>query len=329
MMKKVARVSFGLLASFVVVATPAFGQDRASDYPSKAVRFIVPHSAGGLSDTIAREIAQHLSKRFGRPVVVENKPGASEAIGVEAVAKASPDGHTLLIATEVGLIFNPLFRKSLPYDPLREIAPVSPLFRTPFYLVVNPKIPAQSVPELIAYAKAHPGDLTFASIGRGSMHHMVGEMFKSKAKISLLHIPYKGSGPATADVVGGQVDMMFQGGASILPYVRGGKLRALASTTRTRTAATPELPTMVESGLHDFEVTGWLALFTTAGTPRPIIDRINREVGEFLRLPETQKRFAPFGGDLTPGSADDLRNTVLKDTPFWTNVVKEAGIQPE
>ena len=293
------------------------------------MRFIVGHASGGLVDTIARAVAQHFSERLGQPVVVDNRPGASEVIAAEAVAKSPPDGHTIYMASETAMVFNAITKKSLPYNPQRDFTPISMVAESPFYLVVNPSVPARSVNELIALAKSQPGKVTFASIGTGTMQHLLGEMFKARAKVDLLHVPYKASGPAVLDLVSGRIDMMFQGGGGTLAHIRSGKLRALAATSATRPEETQKLPTMMEAGVPDFDASSWFALFGPAELPRPIVDRLNREVGELLRAPETRKKLAPLGINLAPGTPEGLGERIRKDAPFWTRVIRDARIEPE
>lgn len=298
-------------------------------YPSRPIRFIVPYTPGGLGDSFARAVGEELAKRMGQPVVIDNRPGASQAIGAEATAKAPPDGHTLFMGTQSGLVINTIARKQLPYDPVRDLAPVTMLFTTPLYLVVHPSVPAHSVKELIALARAKPGKLTFASIGSGSSQHLAGEMLRARAKVDIVHVPYKGSSPAMTDLLGGQVDMMFEGGVSSLPHVRSGKLRALATTGRRRADAMPELPTMAEAGVADFEFTVWFALVAPAATPRPIIERLNREVGEVLRTRGLKEKFAPAGIDIAPSTPEELGERIRADFPYYGKLMRDAGIQPE
>jgi len=298
-------------------------------YPSRPIRFIVPYTPGGLGDSFARAVGEELAKRMGQPVVIDNRPGASQAIGAEATAKAPPDGHTLFMGTQSGLVINTIARKQLPYDPVRDLAPVTMLFTTPLYLVVHPSVPAHSVKELIALARAKPGKLTFASIGSGSSQHLAGEMLRARAKVDIVHVPYKGSSPAMTDLLGGQVDMMFEGGVSSLPHVRSGKLRALATTGRRRADAMPELPTMAEAGVADFEFTVWFALVAPAATPRQIIERLNREVGEVLRTRGLKEKFAPAGIDIAPSTPEELGERIRADFPYYGKLMRDAGIQPE
>jgi tripartite-type tricarboxylate transporter receptor subunit TctC len=309
-----------LLLAFTVQAQP---------YPSRPIRFIVPYTPGGLGDTFARAVGQGLSERLGQPVVIDNRPGASQAIGAELTAKAQPDGYTLFMGTQSGLVLNTIAKKSLPYDPVRDFAPISTLFTSPLYLVVHPSVPAKSVQELIAAARARPGKYTFASIGPGSSLHLAGEMFRMRAKLDIVHVPYKGSAPAITDLLSGQVDMMFEGGVSALPHVRSGKLRALATTGRKRTEAMPQLPTMAEAGVPDFDVTVWFGLVAPAKVPRPIIEQLNREVAEILRTPALKEKFAAAGIDITPSTPEELGRRIRDDLPYWTKIMRDAGIQPE
>jgi tripartite-type tricarboxylate transporter receptor subunit TctC len=317
-----------VLRGLLLLAAAATVQAQQA-YPVRPIRFIVPYTPGGLGDSFARAVGEELAKRMGQPVVIDNRPGASQAIGAEATAKAPPDGHTIFMGTQSGLVINTLARKKLPYDPVRDLAPVTMLFTTPLYLVVHPSVPAHSVKELIALARARPGKLTFASIGNGSSQHLAGEMLRARAKVDILHVPYKGSSPAMADLLGGQLDMMFEGGVSSLPHVRSGKLRALATTGRKRAEAMPELPTMAESGVTDFEFTVWFALIVPAATPRPIIERLNREVGEVLRTRELKDKFAPAGIDIAPSTPEELGERIRADLPYYGKLMREAGIQPE
>jgi len=221
--------------------------------------------------------------------VIDNRQGASQAIGAEATAKAPPDGHTVFMGTQSGLVLNTIARKKLPYDPVRDFAPVSVLFSSPLYLVVHPSVPANSVKELVALARARPGKITFASIGNGTSQHLAGEMLRTRAKVDIVHVPYKGSSPAMTDLLGGQV----------------------------------------ESGVADFDITVWFALVTTAGTPRPIIERLNREVGEALRTRELKEKFAAAGIDITPSTPEELGERIRADLPYYGKLMREAGIQPE
>jgi tripartite-type tricarboxylate transporter receptor subunit TctC len=322
------RLSF---AACVCIATVSGANALGAESwtPSRPVRFFVPFTAGGLGDTVARGVGQHLSERLGQPVVVENRPGASEVLAVEPVTKAPADGQTLLLATEVANVFNPLTKKSLPYDPQRDLTSIALLIESPFYLVLHPSVPAQNVAELVALAKSRPGKLSFASIGMGSMQHLLGELFKQRTQVDLLHVPYKGSGPAFTDVLGGQVDLMFQGGGGTLAAMRSGKVRALAATSAKRPAETQNLPTMAEAGVQNFQAVSWFGIFGPAQLPRVIVDRVNHETVEFLKLPQTRTKFAPLGVELVPTTPEGLAERIRRETPFWAAVIRDARIEPE
>jgi tripartite-type tricarboxylate transporter receptor subunit TctC len=307
----------------------AYGQVTESDYPSRPIRLIVPLSPGGLVDTFARSVAQHFSERLAQPVVVENRPGASQAIAAEALARSAPDGYTLLLGTQSGIVSTTVLRKTLPYDPLRDFATISILFESPLYLVVHPSVPAHSVAELIKLARAQPGQLSFASIGTGTAPHIGGALFMKMTGSEFLHVPYKGSSQAIADLLSGQVQMMFEGGVSSLPHARAGKLRALATTAARRTGAMPALPTVAEAGVPGYEVNTWFGLMTNAAVPRPIIDRLNREAGEMLKLPATHEKFKAAGIELMPSTPEAFAERIRAEIPQWTRIMREIGIQPE
>ncbi|MFW7347345.1 MAG: Bug family tripartite tricarboxylate transporter substrate binding protein [Pigmentiphaga sp.] len=317
-----------LAATGLFAWQPASAQDAATDFPTKPIRIISPHSAGGLGDTFARYIAQQLSATFNQPVIVENRPGASQTIAAETVAKAPPDGYTLLIATQSAMVFNPLLRKQLPYDSQRDFTPISMLFDTPTYLVVNKALPMRTVADLIAAAKASPGKYTYASLGSGSSHHLLAEMFKKQAGVDILHVPYKGSSNASTDLIAGQVDMMFEGGASSLPHVRAGKLTALATSGEKRTEIMPDLPTINET-LPGFSANVWFALSGPAGMPAPVVAKLNREVVRILKQPATHDKFVDLGVELLPSTPQEMADRIRTEIPEWRAVVKAAGITPE
>ncbi len=301
----------------------------ASDYPNRPVKFIVPHSPGGLVDLFARSLAQHLTTKLGQTVFVENRPGANQAIGAEAAKRAAPDGYTLFLGTQTSLVFNAIAKKKLPYDPISDFTPISMLFSTPFYLIVNPSLPAHSVQELIALAKSKPGALTFSSLGQASSQQLAAEMFKSRTQVDLLHVPYRGTPEASIALLSGQVDMTFEGGGTSLANIRAGKLRALASTGSQRTEALPDVPTLSES-IPGLDITVWFGLVAPAGVPPAIVSRLNREVAEMLRLPETQKKFgSDLGVELTPSTPQAMTERIKADTPVWRKIMLDAGIQPE
>jgi len=327
MMDRLSRVfALGICVAGLSVAPAALAQA----YPTKPVRVIVPYPPGGVGDTTMRAIAQQLSESLGQPFVIDNKPGASQMIGADAVAKAAPDGYTLFLGSVTSLAINVSSQKKMPYDPVKDFAPVSMLYFSPMYLVVNPAVPAQSVKELVALAKAQPGKLSFASIGQGGSIHLAGEMFKSMAGVDITHIPYKGSAPALTDIIGGQVSLMFDAGVSALPQVRAGKLRALAITTAKRVDSTPELPTVAEAGgLPNYEATLWFGLVAPAATPRDIVNRLSQELAKILRQPVLQARFANLGVEFSASSPDEFATYIRAETLKWGKVFRDAKVEQE
>jgi tripartite-type tricarboxylate transporter receptor subunit TctC len=323
-----------LLTAGAVVAVMSFtanvgAQNPAAGYPNKPIRFIIPYAAGGLGDTVGRLAAQHLSTSLGQPVLADNRPGASQAIALDLTAKANPDGYTLTLGTQSGLVFLTATRKSLPYDPFKDIASISMLFTVPYYLLVHPSIPAKNLQELIALAKANPGKYSFGSIGVGSGNHLAMEIVKVRAGLDMVHVPFKGAPQAMLALVGGDLQLTFEGPVTSLPNIRSGKVRALASSGSERTQALPDLPTMAESGMPGFDVVTWFGLSTTGGTPRPIIDRLNRDVGEFLKLPATRERFNALNLDIVYSTPEAMTARLKADLPLITKVMRAAGIQPE
>ena len=318
-----------LCCTLAPAASMSLAQSTSSDYPVRPIRMIVPLSPGGLVDTFGRTVAQHLSERMGQPVVVENRPGASQAIALEAQARSAPDGYTLSMATQSGVVSTTVLRKSLPYDALRELATISLLFESPLYLVVHPTVQAASIAELIKLARAQPGKLTFATIGTGTAPHIGAAVFMKLAGVDFTHVPYKGSSQALTDLLSGQVNMMFEGGVSSLPPARIGKLRALGTTAAKRTVAMPELPTIAEAGVPGYEVNTWFGLMTTTGVPRPIIDRLNREAVEMVKLPATQEKFRAAGIELVSSTPEAFAQRIRTEIPLWTKIMRDIGIQPE
>lgn len=306
----------------------AQAQSPTADYPSKPIRFIVPYTPGGLGDSFARALGQGLSERLGQPVVIENLPGASQAIGAEAAARAPADGHTLFMGTQSGLVLNTIARKKLPYDPVKDFSPVSMLFSTPLFLVVHPSLPAQSLPELITLAKARPGHYTVATIGEGTSTNLISLMFQASAKVKLLQVPYKGSAPAITDVLSGNVNMMFEGGASALPHVRQGKLRALASSAGKRTERGSQgLPSMAAT-LPGLELEPWFGVVAPAGVPRAIIERLNLEIKNVQRSARMQDLAANFGADIVMSTPEQLGSRISSELTEFGKVMKDAGVEP-
>ena len=306
------------------------GLTLAQAYPAKPVRIIVPYPPGGIGDTVTRALAQGMALQMGQPFVIENKPGASQMIGAELVAKAAPDGYTLFLGSVTSLAINVNSQKKMSYDPARDFAPVSMAFFSPLYLVVNPAVPANSVRELIALARAQPGKLTFASIGQGGSIHLAGELFRSMAGLEMTHVPYKGSAPALTDVIGGQVSLMFDAGVSALPQVRAGKLRALAVTSAKRSSSAPELPTVAEAAnLPGFEATIWFGLVAPSGTPREIVARLSQEFARVSRQAALRERFAPQGVELAATTPEEFAEIIRAEIPKWGKVLRDANVAPE
>jgi tripartite-type tricarboxylate transporter receptor subunit TctC len=315
-----------MLALVLAVAAPnAFAQS----YPSKPIRFIVAYTTGGLGDTFARVMGEHLGKRLGQPFVIENRPGASQVIALDATAKAAPDGHTLAYGTQSGMVFTTATKKTLPYDPVKDFASISMLFDTPFYLTVHPSVPALNLKEFIVYVKANPGKLSYASIGVGSGQHLAMELFLMKTGLKMVHVPYKGSAPASIDMVAGQVQAMFEGPTSSAPQIRSGKLRALGVASSRRTSSMPNIPTIMEQGL-DYEMSTWFGLQTVAGTPRQIIDRLNQEVVQWLKSADAKEKLADkFSLEMTPSMPEEMAERIRREIPVFMKVMRDAGIEPE
>lgn len=317
-----------LCCAYSWFAVGAFAQNPADNYPNRPVRFIVPYTPGSALDVLARDLGQYFLERLGQPVVIENRPGASQAIALEAAAKAPADGYTLVMGTQSGLVYLTVTRKSLPYDPLRDFASVSLLTQFPFNVTVHPSVPARSIAELIAFAKAQPGKLFYATIGAGGGHHLVTEMFNARAGIDLVHVPFKGNAQAQAGLIAGDVQVMFEG-PSILPHVKSGKVRALATTGLTRTKSLPDLPTVSEAGLPGFESAPWFGVSVPAGVPRPIIDKLNRQVNDYLRSPATQAKFAPAGHEFVPSTPEEMTERIRSEIPVSAKLMRSVGIEPE
>jgi tripartite-type tricarboxylate transporter receptor subunit TctC len=297
----------------------------SAQYPTKPIKMIVPFPPAGSTDISARAVAGKLGERLGQPVVIENKPGAGGNIGTDVVAKAAPDGYTLVVGTVGTHAINPSLYSKMPYDHLRDFAPVILLSTTPNVLVVPAAFPANSVKDVIAMAKAKPGILTFASSGSGTSIHLSGEMFKSMAGLDMTHIPYKGSAPMLIDLMSGQVNMAFDNLSASMPHIKGGKLRALATTGATRSPALPDIPTVAEAGLPGYESTSWNAVYVPAGTPKEIVERLNREIRAILESPETRRFFAEQGAESGGGTPEQLAAFMRAETTKWSKVVKDSG----
>ncbi|SHH67794.1 Bug family tripartite tricarboxylate transporter substrate binding protein [Pollutimonas bauzanensis] len=296
-------------------------------YPERPIRLIVPYTPGGVTDALARAVAQALSERVDQPVIVANHPGGGANIGANMVAKAPPDGYTLLMGSAATHAINASLYKKMPFDHVKDFAPISLVAEVQNILVVNPSLPVKSVSELIAYAKERPGDLNFGSSGKGGTIHLSAELFKSMAGVNMVHIPYKGSSPAVVDLMSGQTQVMFD--SSVAPYVKAGKLRALATTGTKRSSVLPDLPTMAQAGLPGYEATAWFGILAPAGTPRPIIDKLNTELVALLHDPKMRKWMLDQGADAIGDSPEEFAEYIRKETDKWARVIKEAGITPE
>ena len=316
---RVLRSAAALLLAAAAVAAQAQG------YPSKVVRIVTPYAPGGPGDLIPRAIAAGLTPLLGQQVIVDNRPGATTIIAMQAVAKAPPDGYTLIFTSVSSLSINVSTFKSLPYDPVKDFAPISKIYTTPLYLAVHPAVPARSVKELIALARARPGKLTFASGGTGTTNHLAGELFKSLARVDMQHVPYKSAGPAMIDVMAGHVDMLF--GAAGFADAQSGKVRVLAVTSAQRTAAAPELPTIEEAGLPGYEATLWFGMLAPAGTPAAVVNRLSRDLREVLSQPALRSRFNT--GDFTPSTPEELGELIRREIPKWRKVLQSAKIEPQ
>ncbi len=309
------------------VAAPAV--QAQAPYPTKPIRIVVPFPAGGTTDILARAVAQKLTEMGGQPVVVDNRPGAGGNIGAELVAKSAPDGYTLLMGTVGTHAINPGLYAKMPYDHQRDFAPVILVAGVPNVLVVNPAVPATSVQELIAYGKANPGKLNFASSGSGTSIHLAGELFKTMSGVQMTHVPYKGSSPALTDLLGGQVQLMFDNLPSALPHIKAGKLRALAVTSAQRAPALPDVPTVAEAGLPGFEASSWFGLLAPAGTPKEIIAKLNAEVAKWLATPEARDKLTAQGANAVGSAPDAFAQYIAAETIKWLKVVKESGAKVE
>jgi tripartite-type tricarboxylate transporter receptor subunit TctC len=300
---------------------------RAQTYPTRPVQIIVGFVPGGPSDILARLMGQWLSERLGRPFIIDNRPGASSNIGTEAVVKASPDGYTLLMISTTNVVNTTLYER-LSFDFRRDIAPIAAITREPHVLVVNPSVPAKTVADFISYAKANPSKINMASPGKGTGPHMVGELFKTMTGVEMVHVPYRGAGPAYTDLLSGQVQVMFPGPASSLGYIRAGQLRVLAVTTSSRFELLPNVPTMDET-LPGFEASSWFGIGAPRNTPTEIIDRLNGEINAGLASPTIKARLADLGGTPFPGTPADFGKVIAEDTEKWGNVIRAANIKSE
>jgi tripartite-type tricarboxylate transporter receptor subunit TctC len=324
---KLPRRHFLHLAAGAATLPAASRIARAQAYPTRPVRLVVFFPPGGVGDILARLMGQSLSQRLGQAFVIENRPGAGGNIGTEAVVRASPDGYTLLWATSPNAI-NATFYDKLNYDFMRDIVPVAATIRVPNVMVVNPTLPAKTVPDFIAYAKANPGKLNMASGGNGVPSHVAGELFKMMAGVNMVHVPYRGAAPALTDLLAGQVQVLFDAVPSSIEYIRTGKLRPLAVTTATRSEVLPDIPTLGDF-LPGFEASTWFGVGAPNNTPTDIVEKLNREINAVLVDPTMKARIADLGGTALPASPADFGKLIADETEKWAKVIKFAGIKPE
>lgn len=311
----------GALAA-LAVALP--GAAAAQAWPAKPVKLVVPFAAGGSTDTVARILSEKLTARLGQPVIVENRAGAGGSIGSDAVAKSAPDGYTFLVGTSSTMAILPYLYNKPPYDPNRDFAPVTLLGTADIMVVVNANVPAKSLKELIAYAKANPGKLTYASGGNGSISHLLGEYFKSMAGVDLLHVPYKGDGPALTDLIGGQVSMIFGTAVAFLPHVKSGKLVALAVTNPTRSTTQKDLPTVSEAGVPGYDAVQWFGIAAPTGTPKDITQKLYTETAAILAMPDVRKRFTELGFDVVGSNPDGFAQFLRAENAKWKKIAEIA-----
>lgn len=301
----------------------------AQEYPVKAIRFIAPNLPGGPTDILARLIGQKLAESFGQPVVIENRAGAGGNIGTEAAAKSPPDGYTLVTGNNATFGANVSLYKHLAFDPVKDFAPIVLVGTQPNILVVHPSLPVTSVKQLIALAKARPGELNYAGSGMGAVAHLAAELFKTMAQVNIVHIPYKSAAPALIDVIAGQNQLMFATSLSVQPHIKSEKLRALAVTTANRSRLMPELPTIAEAGVPGFAAMTWHGVLTTGGTPPAIVNKLNAEINRILQLPDVRERLGALGAEIIGGTPKEFADHIQREIPKWAKVIKDAGVRVE
>ena len=311
-----------------IAITALFAATAAAQvpYPARTITMVVGFAPGGGTDTASRIIAKKLGENFGQTVLVENKPGAGGNIATDQVVKSAPDGYTILLASVGSMAITPHLPPKPPYDPLRDLAPITMAVVFPNVLVVHPSVPANTLAEFVALAKAKPGTLNYGSSGIGNAGHLAGELFRIFAKVDIVHVPYKGGGPATTDLLGGQIAAIFATPASVVGHIKAGKLRALASTGAQRSLAMPEVPTIAESGYPGFEATNWYAYVAPVKTPKEIVARLNQELVKVLAAPEVREQLISHGLEPQPGASEALAKTIEREYATWGRVVKEAKI---
>jgi len=314
---------------FAMLPTAALSADAPEAWPTKRITYVVPFAPGGNTDTLARIISEKLTGTLGQPVIVDNKPGAGGNIGSDFVAKAKPDGYTILGGTISSHAINSSIYPKMPYDATKDFEPITLIASSPLVLAVPANSPYKTAKDLLAAAKAKPGDLTFASAGTGTSPHLAGELLKSVTHVDVTHVPYKGSGPAVTDLIAGHVQFMFDTALIVGPHIKAGKLRPLAVTSSKRVKTLPDVPTLVEAGLPGYEIGSWQAIFAPAGTPKPIVQKLNTSIVGVLKMPDVQERLAGLGMDTVAGTPDELGQFQKAEVVKWSKIVKEANIKPE
>ena len=328
MPRRFAAAAATALATLVLTTLLVPAAQAQSAYPDKPVRFIVPYPPGGGTDVIARIVQERFAQALAQPVIIENRGGAAGSLGTDVAAKAAPDGYTVLFTLSSHTI-NPAIYPKLPFDTVKDFAPVGTVASLPQILVANLQFPANTVAELTALAKAKPGSLSFASVGNGSPGHLAGELYKLRTGTQLVHIPYRGGGPAVTDVMGGQVPLLWVSIPAAAQFVKSGKLKALAVSTTKRSAAFPDVPTMQEAGVADFEVDSWYAMFVPAKTPKSVVEKLNHALNAVVALPEIKERLLAQGSEGVGGTPEALGKVVDSELGRWVKLAKDAGIRPE
>ncbi len=314
------------LAAFALLASASVSV-QAQQYPNRPIRLVIPYPPGGSTDIIGRAVANKLGEYLGQSVLADNRPGANTIVGAEIVAKSQPDGYSLLFATLSTMVLNPATYAKLPYDPLKDFAPVAKLSEYPYYYVVRNNFPPKTIKELVEYAKANPGKVSYGSTGNGSPAHFGGVMLENATGIKMIHVPYQGNAPANTDMMGDRLDINLTGLASIESLVKAGKMRLMAVAGYVRDPRMPDVPTVIEAGFKDYWVGTWFSIVTKSGTPRPIILKLNTEINRVLRAPDVAKPLTAQGYDLAQGTPEDLGNLIKKELPRWVKAAKDGNIK--
>jgi tripartite-type tricarboxylate transporter receptor subunit TctC len=324
----VARALGLLTLALAAVAAPGLARAQPADWPTRPVRLILPFPPGGGTDILGRLIAEQLTANLGQPVVAENRGGAGGNVGAEAAAKSAPDGYSIVLVAP-SLAISPSLYSSLGYDPVKDFAPVSLVATVPNVMITNPEVPAKTLKEFIALAKSRPGEMNFGSGGSGTSNHLAGELFNIVAGVKLVHVPYKGVNLAMNDVISGRVQLVFIGIPAAAPHIKAGRLRALALVAEHRSSVLPEVPTVAEASLPKFEVTTWYGILAPAGTPRPIVERLNRELGKIMHSPELKKRIEALATDPVTSTPEEFADLIKREIAKWGEVVREAGVKAD